>query len=75
MAYAPMSNGRAESIDRALRSRIGKFVLYGVNWPQELLRCVFGYCCSRLSGVASSELLYEVNTRVMGTDRTNSPLA
>lgn len=76
MVYASMSNGRTVGMVRTLKSVTGKVVRDGVDWAEAIHKSVFGYHHRHVpSGVAPIELLYEVNSHMIGTYRTKYPIA
>ena len=70
LAYAPMSNGRAERMVGTLKRAISKIVFAGQEeWESTLPRVLYGYCRRRMAqGAAPFELMYGVPPRMDGTE-------
>lgn len=71
LAYAPMSNGRAERMVGTLKKAVRKMVLgQGLYWEKSLPKVFFGYRRRRLAGgVSSFELMYGVPPRIEPADK------
>ena len=71
LAYAPMSNGRAERMVGTLKKAVRKMVLgQGVSWEKSLPKVLFGYRRRRLAGgVSTFELMYGVPLRIEPADK------
>jgi len=76
LAYAPMSNGRAERMVGTVKRGVKKMVLdEGIDWDQALTHVLYGYRRRPLAGGASPfELLYGVTPR-MGRDKVSPCLS
>jgi len=70
LAYAPMSNGRAERMVGTLKSCIGRLCeSQPRNWMKKLSQAVYGYRRRAMdSGVSPFELMYGVPPRLVSTD-------
>ena len=66
LAYAPMSNGRAERIVGTLKKAVKKMVQgQGVSWENSVPKVLFGYRRRRLAGgVSPFELMYGFLPRI-----------
>ena len=66
LAYAPMSNGRAERMVGTLKTAVRKTVLEtGMEWDKALIQVLYGYRRRALSnGVSPFELMYGVPPRM-----------
>lgn len=71
LAYALMSNGRAERMVGTLKRAIGKLVSSNsLWWDFAVEEAVFGYCRRPLqNGCSPFELLYGVKTKILPVDR------
>ena len=65
LAYAPMSNGRAERMVGTVKTAVRKTVLEtGMEWDKALIQILYGYCGRALSNdVSPFELMYGVPPR------------
>ena len=70
LAYAPMSNGRAERMVGTVKRGVSKTVLSsGEEWDSALWKVVYGYRQRRLSiGYSHFELLYVSSPRMVSSD-------
>ena len=74
LAYAPMSNGRAERMDSTLKRAIRKAILGSTpgrtNWDEALLKVLYGYRRRKMVvGLSPFELLYGVLPRMQPGDK------
>lgn len=67
LAYAPMSNGKAERMVGTIKSGIGRLVQdNGKEWDEVVDKVVFGYCRRPMrDGMSPFELLYGVAPRLL----------
>lgn len=74
LAYAPMSNGRAEHMGLTVKSTIKKMVIgHGDSWEDLLPKVLFEYSRRRLlSGFSPFELMFGVPPRLVHTDATSA---
>lgn len=70
LAYAPMSNGRAERMIRTLKHGIRRVLANGsIDRDEAVHKVVFGYCRRPLREAPSPfQLLYGVKPRILSTD-------
>lgn len=71
LAYAPMSNGRAERMVGTIKRSIGRLINDGgISWDQAVVKTVFGYRRRPLAeGISPFQLLYGVSPRLMPTEK------
>lgn len=67
LAYAPTTNGRAESIVRRSKRAIGRVCIEtGKEWDRVVGHVVFGHqICLLNSGISPFEILYNVKARLI----------
>lgn len=70
LAYAPISNGRTERMDKTMKRGIRKIVNEtGWSWSRVLVNVLFGYCRRPVrSYISSFELLNRVKPLTLPTD-------
>lgn len=77
LAYAPMSNGRAERMVKNIKAGIKKLALDGgIDWDEDVRKVVYGYRRRPLvSGFSPFELMYGIPPRLVQDDgrREESP--
>lgn len=62
LAYAPLSNEKAERMLGAIKKGIGRFVQdNGKDWEEIVNKIVFGYCCRPMrNGMSPFEFSYGI---------------
>lgn len=74
LAYAPISDGGAESMVGTIKKSIGRIVNdFEKEWDTAVDRVVFGYCrCPGPSGPSLVKLLYGIKPRIIPSYLLNS---